>query len=353
MRFEAISKIFGEGKTQWSRSWVSCKSRMLMNVLAILFVTAIGQANAFEQNFITIGTGGVTGVYYPAGGATCKLLNQTREDHGVRCSAEATLGSISNIRKLRSADVDFGFVQSDWRHHAFHGTSRFAEEGALDSLRSVFSLHPEVATLVVRKDTGFEALNDLNTARVNIGRKGSGSEASWNVLVDTIGWTVADKKNLTHLGSSELADALCAGKIDAYFALIGHPAALIEDTQSLCNIRLIGFDEEAVQLLTGDVPYYSATAIPAGLYGQNDAVPSFGGAASLMTSEKMPDDVVHTVVETVYSNFEDFRKLHPALAQLNPVDLVAQENSVPLHRGALKFFQEQGLLPESGSEKTD
>ncbi|MEM9635981.1 MAG: TAXI family TRAP transporter solute-binding subunit [Pseudomonadota bacterium] len=326
---------------------------MLMSAIALLIANAVTQSSASEQHFITVGTGGVTGVYYPAGGATCKLLNLSREDHGLRCSAEATLGSISNIRKLCAADIDFGFVQSDWRHHAFHGTSRFEEDGAHDSLRSVFSLHPEVATLVVRQGAGFKALNDLKSARVNVGGKGSGSEASWNVLVDTIGWTEADKKNLTHLGSSELAEALCTGEIDAYFALIGHPAALIEETQSQCGIRLIGFDRDAVELLTKDVPYFSEAGIPAGLYGQSDFVPSFGGSASLVTSEDMPDDVVHTVVETIYKNFEDFRKLHPALSQLEPADLVAHKNSVPLHRGALKFFQEQGLLPESSPEKTE
>ncbi|MES0881962.1 TAXI family TRAP transporter solute-binding subunit [Roseibium sp. SCP14] len=328
-------------------------SGVVVSGLAFSLASAFMHAHASDQHFVTIGTGGVTGVYYPAGGATCKLLNLSRQEHGARCSAESTLGSISNIRKLRSADIDFGYVQSDWLHHAFYGTARFEEDGPFEELRSVFYLHPEVATLVVRADEEFQTLDDLKSAKVNIGGKGSGSEASWNVLVDTIGWTEADKENLTHLGSSELADALCAGEIDAYFALIGHPAALIEETNFQCDIRLIGFDHETVQLLTKDVPYYLEAKIPAGLYGQREAVSSFGGAASLVTSAMMPDEIVRTVVETIYNNFDDLKKLHPALSQLEPGDLVANGNSVPLHRGALKFYQEQGLLPESGSEKTD
>ncbi|MCV0426084.1 MAG: TAXI family TRAP transporter solute-binding subunit [Roseibium sp.] len=331
-------------------------SRPVISLKPIIFAAAAFWAGASlpgyaeEQYFITIGTGGVTGVYYPSGGATCKILNESRSEHGVRCSVETTLGSISNIDQIRSGELDFGYVQSDWQHHAFHGTSVFQDEGAFDDLRTVFSLHSEAATIVVRADSEFQSFDDLKAARVNIGSDGSGSAASWKVLVDKVGWTETDRQNETALGSSALAEALCTGQIDAFFVLIGHPAALIDETQDQCPIRLIGIENSAVDMLVQDTPFYIEAVIPAELYGLPEQIDTFGAVATFVTSAKMPDKIVSTLVGSVLDNFDSFRDLHPALGRLEPEDLVAPETSVPLHPGALKFFHEQGLLPANSSK---
>lgn len=319
---------------------------------ALLLLTGVLQAmsvSASEQSFITIGTAGVTGVYYPSGSAACRLVNQQRAEHGVRCSVEATLGSISNINQIRSGELDFGFAQSDWQHHAFLGTSVFEEAGPFDELRSVFALHAEVATIVVKASSGFRSFNDLKGARINIGSKGSGSEASWNTLVSSLGWTGADRKGFSNRSSSELAEALCNDEIDAYFQLIGHPAALIEETMEQCGIRLIGVGSEDVAAFLKEQPYYRPTSIPAGLYRQDAPTRSFGVLATVVTSAAMPDDIVEALVAAVHENFDDFATLHPALGTLSRKDMVAEGVSVPLHPGAMKYFVDRGML-SSGDE---
>jgi len=312
-----------------------------------LLSAATGQAA--DQRFVTIGTGGVTGVYYPSGGATCKILNRSRADHGVRCSVETTFGSIANIEKIRKGEIDFGYVQSDWQYHAYNGTSVFEPAGPYEDLRALFALHAEAATIVVRRDSDYQTFEDLKGARINTGAEGSGSAASWDALIDRLGWSEADQAGLSDLGTSELAEALCSETVDAYFVLIGHPAALIEETQQKCGIRLLGIEGAAVDRLLEEAPYYLAVSIPEGLYGLKKAIPSFGVVATFVTSAKMPDDIVTTMVRALIDHFDSFRQLHPALSALKVSDMVGAEMAAPLHPGALTFYREQGLLPAPGS----
>lgn len=311
------------------------------------------QGLASEQSFITIGTAGVTGVYYPSGSAACRLVNRQRADHGVRCSVEATLGSIANIELIRSGDLDFGFAQSDWQHHAFLGTSVFEETGPFADLRSVFALHAEVATIAVRASSSFQSFHDLRGARIDIGSKGSGSEASWHNLVASLGWSDADSQGISNRSSSELADALCNDGIDAYFQLIGHPAALIEETMEQCDIRLIGVDSADVAAFVEKEPYYMPASIPAGLYDLTAPTGSFGVVATIVTSAAMPDDIVAALVAAIHENFDDFSALHPALGVLSRSDMVGEGVTAPLHPGAMKYFEDRGLLPPVSESRAD
>ncbi|WP_299814845.1 TAXI family TRAP transporter solute-binding subunit [uncultured Roseibium sp.] len=311
----------------------------------VFFPVFVGPSLAQDQHFITIGTAGVTGVYFPTGGATCKIVNLSRAEHGVRCSVETTLGSISNIRLIRSGELDFGYVQSDWQHHAYFGTSVFLGAEPFEDLRSVFSLHSEVATVVVREGAGFLKFDDLKSAKINIGSQGSGSAASWNALISGLGWTQEDQRNLSNLRTSELAEALCSGKIDAYFELIGHPASLIEETQEQCDIQVLGLDHDVIDSLVREFPYYSGAIIPTELYGLTGPVESLGVVATFITSARMPDDVVYTVVKAVFEYFDSFKRLHPALSRLEVAEMVSHDMPAPLHPGALKFYRDQGLLP--------
>lgn len=338
--------------TQRSRLPLGARTALLWPVLlqAVLLAFFVQTpARADDQHFVTIGTGGVTGVYYPSGGATCKIVNRSRADHGVRCSVETTFGSIDNIEKIRKGEIDFGYVQSDWQHHAYEGTSVFQEAGPFADLRSVFALHAEVATIVVRKESDFHNFDDLKGATISIGADGSGSAASWETLINRLGWQEGDQSGQTDLNTSELAEALCSGRIDAYFELIGHPAALIEETQQQCDIRLLGIDGEAVDSLLSEAPYYVAASIPAGLYGLTEPIPSFGAVATFVTSAKMPDPIVSTMVKALMDHFESFQRLHPALSTLSIEDMVTADMAAPLHPGALTYYREQGLVPAPGS----
>ena len=176
------------------------------------------------DQYVTIGTGGVTGVYYPTGGSICRLVNKDRASHGVRCTVESTGGSVYNINTIRAGELDLGVAQSDWQYHAYNGTSKFADAGAFTDLRAVFSVHPEPFTVVARADSGIRDLMDLKGKRVNIGNPGSGQRGTMEVLMEALGWDKSTFALASELKSSEQSKALCDNKIDAMVFTVGHPS---------------------------------------------------------------------------------------------------------------------------------
>src|SRR5690554_4300449 len=194
---------------------------------------------AAQQKFVSIGTGGVTGVYYAAGGAICRLVNKDRKDHGVRCSVESTGGSVFNINTIKAGELDLGVVQSDVGYNAYKGEGQFKDVGAYDKLRSVFSLHPEPFTYVVRKDANIKSFEDLKGKRFNVGNPGSGTRASMEQLLAAMGWSISDFSLASELKADEHGPALCADKVDGLFYAVGHPSANIQDPVTTCNAKLV------------------------------------------------------------------------------------------------------------------
>lgn len=300
---------------------------------------------AAQQKFMTIGTGGVTGVYYAAGGAICRLVNKDRARHGFRCSVESTGGSVANINTLRSGDLDFGIAQSDWNYHGYKGTSSFRRFGAFDGLRSVFALYPEPFTLVARADAKARNIEDLKGKRVNVGNPGSGTRASVEELLAALGWTLSDFSLASELRADEHGAALCNNEVDAFFYGVGHPSANIQEPVTACGARLVNITGPAVDKLVADNPYYAKAVIPGGLYKGNDQdTRTYGVLATLVTAAKVPEDRVYTLVKAVFDNLDEFRKLHPALAHLKPESMVRDGLSAPLHPGAEKYYREKGWI---------
>ena len=298
-----------------------------------------------QQTFMTIGTGGVTGVYYAAGGAICRLVNKDRAKHGYRCTVESTGGSVANINTIKAGDLDFGVTQSDWNHHGHKGTSTFASTGAFTDLRSVFSLHPEPFTVLARADANVKNFTDLKGKRVNVGNPGSGTRASMDQLLTAMSWKVSDFGLAAELKADEHGAALCDNKIDAFFYGVGHPSANIQDPVTTCGAKLVNITGPAVDKLIKDNPFYAKATIPANMYkGNPDPVQTYGVLATFVTSAKAPEDQVYTLVKAVFENFDDFKKLHPALANLNPENMVKDGLSAPLHAGAAKYYKEKGWL---------
>lgn len=300
---------------------------------------------AAQQKFVSIGTGGVTGVYYAAGGAICRLVNMNRADHGVRCSVESTGGSVFNVNTIKAGELDLGVVQSDVGYNAYNGEGQFADAGEFKKLRSVFSIHPEPFTVVVGKDTGVTEFTDLEGKRFNVGNPGSGTRASMEQLLAAMGTDNSFFSLASELRPDEHGQALCDGKVDGFFYGVGHPSANIQDPTTTCGAKLVPLTGEAVETLVEKFPYYAQVDIPGGLYSGNpDNIPTYGVLATFVTSEDVDDDVVYEVVKAVFNNFDDFKRLHPALGHLVKEDMVKNGLSAPLHPGAEKFFKEQGLL---------
>ncbi|MEP2946731.1 MAG: TAXI family TRAP transporter solute-binding subunit [Lentilitoribacter sp.] len=321
----------------------------MINKLKLLTATlALGSmmgTTAIAEDFITIGTGGVTGVYYPTGGAICRLVNKGRKDHGIRCSVESTGGSVYNINTIREGELEFGVAQSDWQYHAYNGTSKFADAGKFEELRAVFSVHPEPFTVVARADAGISSFDDLKGKRVNIGNPGSGQRGTMEVLLDAKGWTTGDFALATELKAAEQSAALCDNQIDAMVYTVGHPSGSIQEATTACDSVLVTVDGSAVDGLINDNPFYRSATIPGGMYRGNDGdTTTFGVGATFVTSTAVSDEAVYTVVKSVMENIEDFRKLHPAFANLQPKDMATAGLSAPLHPGAAKYYKEAGLI---------
>ena len=303
-----------------------------------------GASLASADIFFSIGTGGITGVYYPTGGAICRLVNKDRSEHGFRCSVESTGGSIYNINTVRAGELDFGVAQSDWQYHAFNGTSKFEEQGAFEGLRAVFSVHPEPVTILAGKDSGITNVTDLKGQRVNIGNAGSGTRGTWEVMEEALGWERSDLALATELKSAETGQALCNGQIDAYFWLVGHPSALTQETVSTCDAQLVNAVGPEIEALVADRPYYRVATIPAGMYNNAEDVVTFGVAATFVTSADVPEELVYVVVKAVFENFEDFKGLHPAFSNLTEEEMVTNAISAPLHAGAERYYKERGWM---------
>ncbi len=311
---------------------------------AALVASATLTTGAAAQEFISIGTGGVTGVYYPTGGAICRLVNKSRKEHGIRCAVESTGGSVYNINTIKAGELEFGVAQSDWQYHAYNGTSKFADN-PFPEVRAVFSVHPEPFTLIVRADSGITDFASLAGKRVNVGNPGSGQRATMEVVMDAHGIAMDDLALATEYKGSEMAKQLCDGNIDAMIYTIGHPAAAIKEATTTCDAVLVSVTGEAIDKLVADNPFYRKATIPGGMYAGTDGdTETFGVGATFVTSANVPENVVYVVAKSVMENIEDFRQLHPAFANLKAEEMVKDGLSAPLHDGAAKAYKELGLV---------
>jgi TRAP transporter TAXI family solute receptor len=312
----------------------------------VAFAAAPQSASAQQsQRFITIGTGGVTGVYYPAGGAICRLVNRDRAKHGLRCSVESTGGSVANVNLLKSSEIEFGVAQSDVQFNATNGQGQFQKDGAMGDLRAVFALHPEPFTVVARKEANITKFEDFKGKRFNVGNPGSGTLASMNELLAAMGWKMSDFGLASELRPDEHGPALCDGKIDGFFYAVGHPSANIQDPTTICGAKLVSLTGPAVDKLVKEKPFYAMATIPGGMYPNNpNPTTTYGVQATIVSSAKVPADVVYVVVKTVFDNLDEFKKLHPALANLKPEEMIKNGLSAPLHEGAVRYYKEKGWI---------
>ena len=319
---------------------------LVLPAMAALFTGAFAVAPAVaQQKFMTIGTGGVTGVYYAAGGAICRLVNKDRAKHGIRCSVESTGGSVFNVNTIKAGELDLGVAQSDVMYNAAKGLTQFKDAGPYGELRGVMSLHPEPFTVLARKELNAKNFTDMKGKKFNVGNPGSGTRASLEELLTALGWTMSDFALASELKADEHGAALCDGKIDGFYYGVGQPSANIQDPTTSCGAKLVPITGPAVDKLVAEKPYYAKATIPAGLYPNNpQATDTYGVLAVLVASSKTSPDTIYVVVKAVFDNFEEFKKLHPALANLKPEEMVTNGLSAPLHEGAARYYKEKGWI---------
>ena len=321
--------------------------RSLKNIAILLTVTTaiFGSACAeASEKIVSLGTAGVMGVYYPAGGAICRLVNRGRKDHGVRCVVESTGGSINNLEAIRKGDLELGVVQSDILFHAYKGNEIFTDVGADKKLRVLFSLHSEPFTIVARKEAKISIFNDLKGKRVYLGPPGSGMRATMEELLKNKGWTNKSFASIVDMKSTDQAQALCSGKIDAMVYAGGHPNGTIQQITSMCATRLVDITGPEIDKMIADHPFYTHATIPGGMYmGNPKEVHTFGMRAELVTSEDLDENTAYLIVKAVFDNLDNFKTLHPVFATLDAKQMVHASAGVPFHPGAIKYFKEHGL----------
>jgi len=313
--------------------------------LLIIYLHLVAVDVMANERLITIGTAGTNGVYYPAGGAICRLLQRGRKDHGIRCTVESTGGSIYNLNAIKNGDLNFGVAQSDWVYHAHEGKGVFEDQGKNPKLRTVFSLHSEPFTLMVRGQSNIKSFNDLKNKRFNIGNEGSSNRATLEKLM------VQMKQNKGFFGpTSELrvadqGNALCGNKVDGIVHTAGHPNGMVQQVTSDCNVRIISIDDKNINSMIENHPYYSRVVIPGGMYSGNpDDITTFGVKAVIVTSQDVSDDLVYNVVKSVFDNLDNFKTLHPVFSTLEPSKMITEGIVAPLHPGAIRYYKERGWM---------
>ena len=320
------------------------KLTALAAALAVSAALASPSAMA-QQKFVTIGTGGVTGVYYAAGGAICRLMNKDRAKTGIRCSVESTGGSVYNINTIKAGELDFGVAQSDVQYNAVKGTNQFKDGGPVSELRAVFSVHPEPLMVLARKEANIKSLADFKGKRFNVGNPGSGTRSTVEILLEASGMKMSDFSLASELKADEHGPALCDNKIDGFAYVVGNPSANIQDPTTTCGAKLVNITGPAVDKLVNMYPYYAFATIPGGMYANNpDPTKTYGVVATFVSSSKVSTETVYLMVKAVFDNFDDFKKLHPAFANLEPKDMIKNGLSAPLHDGAVKYYKEKGWM---------
>ena len=295
------------------------------------------------DKFITVGTGGIVGVYYPLGGAICRFVNAGRKDHSYRCTVESTGGSVFNINAVMSGDMDIGFAQSDTQYYALHGMGPFKDKPQT-KLRALFSVYPELFTLVARQDANIKSFADLKGKRLNIGDPGSGTRATTELVMSATGLKKEDLRLATELKFVEMAPALCDNKIDAFTFVAGHPNAIFQEAATSCASNIATVSGPGIDKLVKDNPFYAKASVPGKMYkGTDNAQPTFGVVATMVASADLPEQTAYVVTKALFDNFEDFKKLHPAVANITKEQML-EANTVPFHPGALRYFKEKGLM---------
>lgn len=314
--------------------------------LLSLALSAAVAISASAIDFVTIGTGGVTGVYYPTGGAVCRMANKNRAQTGIRCTVESTGGSVYNVNTINAGELDFGIAQSDVVYQAYKGEGKFAGK-RIEKLRTIMTIHPEPLTFVVTKASGIKSLADMKGKVINIGNPGSGQRNMVDMLFKESTLDRSMLKAAEQLKAAEMPKALKDGKIDGYFYTVGHPSANIKEAANSVDIDIVNITPEnfpEAKKILDKMPYYAIGKIPGGTYdGIEEDRHTMGVKATLVTSSDVSDKKVTAIVEAIMENFEKFKSMHPAYKGLTKQS-VLQGLGAPLHPAAKAYYKKHGIL---------
>jgi uncharacterized protein len=314
--------------------------KRLMIVLAALFVfvSAFGQAQAAEEQLI-LATGGTAGTYYPFGGSIAKIWNS--KIPGMNVTAQSTGASGENVRLVNKKEAELALVQSDTLDFAYNAKEAFKEP--LTAMKSIAVLYPEIIQVVVRADGPAKTFADLKGMKVGVGAPGSGTEANFRQLMDVYGLP-KDAVNAQFLSFSESGEQFKDKHIDAFLVTAGIPNAAIMDISSQHDVRILNIADDMIKKLTDKYPFLSPAKIPAGTYkNQSEDVSTVAVNAVLIVNAEIKDDVVYNLTKALFENQAELAAAHSKGKELSLANAV-KGVSIPFHPGAVKYYQEKGLM---------
>lgn len=298
---------------------------------------------ATAQSNLSIATGGTGGTYYPLGGGIAELINTHVE--GYQAVAEATGASEENVALVFQGESDIAFALADTAFQAYSGSGNF-EGRPIPSLRALGAVYPNALHLVTLAGSGIETLEDLRSARVSIGAPGSGTAISAEALLSANGISL-DELSVQRLDFNETAAALRDGQIDAGFWSAGPPTASILDLATTRDVRLVSLTEAQIAAAQELDPSYAPYTMSAGTYpGQDEEVLALSTPNLLIVDESLDETLVYEVTKTIFEHVDDLIAIHPA-ANDTTVAFSLASTPIPLHPGAVRYYQEVGAdVPE-------
>ncbi|MHC4558003.1 MAG: TAXI family TRAP transporter solute-binding subunit [Planctomycetota bacterium] len=293
-----------------------------------------------------IGTGDVGGIYYRTGRTISRMINNKSKQYNMKTIVKSTKGSVYNINAVLSSELDFGLAQSDRQYQAYKGEAEWSQSGLQKDLRAVFSIYPESITLIASAESGITSVADLRGRRVNMGSPGSGQLQNAKDVLSAFGIDLKSIK-AEQKGVYEALELLQSGKIDAFFYTIGHPSENIKQaTSGRVKVNIIPITGGEIDALLKKCPFYEEAVIPGNLYPDavnKGNVKTIGVKATLVTSKNLDEEIVHAITKEVFDNLEDFKKQHPAFTGLTREDMLKGLSAL-IHKGALKYYEEAGLM---------
>lgn len=293
---------------------------------------------AAAQQQLSIATGGTGGVYYPMGGGLAEVINN--HVAGYSATAEVTGASVENMGLIAISDADLAIGLADTVVQAYSGTGRF-EGQQLPMVRGLASLYANMIQIVALESAGIRSLQDLRGKRVSIGAPGSGTEVNAGAILVANGITYDDIDE-QRLNFNETADALANGDIDAGFWSVGAPTSSIMDLSTTQRIVIIALSEAEIDAAMAANDAFAKITLVGGTYNGVDADIAVLGIPNVLTvSSEMPDDLAYSLTKAMFENIADMQAVHPAANQTT-VEFTLAATPVPLHPGAIRYFEEIG-----------
>lgn len=331
--------------------------RLFRFLAAVMLAAVAAGAQAQEIKFFQIGTGPTGETRFPLGGLIANAISNppgSREcERGGSCGvpglvavAKSTAGSLANVEAIAQRRLDAALVQADIAYWAYHGTGIYRGKGAVQNLRAIAMLYPETIHLVARREANIRSVKDLKGKRVSFGDKDSVTLVHGRMLLEAFGMSESQIR-LNPMKPGPAADAVAAGKLDAFLVVDGHPVPTIAELARTTAIDIVPLDGPEIAKLRERFPFLRASELPAGLYeGVDRAVKSLDVGMMLVTGAEQTDQLIYGVTRALWH--PSTQKLlsggHPrgALVRLEAAGL--DRMGIQLHGGASSYYFDAGVI---------